>query len=166
MDRTRKHSSEVLICDSGARATSLSLTQEKNDHSPSTSGPTSWRSYSSEVTTPKFPPPPRIPQKRSGFSSSLTWTSSPVIRLAELVILPAVDEFMTHRQTELLPAVLFVGVLRERDCDFVRRRVGSRCSCCSLRTRRDDQFDRVDRQGWEIRSIKSCKERRSLVSFI
>ena len=38
---------------------------------PSTTGPTGCRRYSSAVTTPKLPPPPRSAQKRSGFSSSL-----------------------------------------------------------------------------------------------
>src|SRR3954452_19973002 len=30
-----------------------------------------------DVTTPKFPPPPRIAQNRSGFSASLAWASVP-----------------------------------------------------------------------------------------
>src|SRR3990172_5421112 len=37
----------------------------------STVGPTGWRVYSHDVTIPKFPPPPRRPQKRSEFSCSL-----------------------------------------------------------------------------------------------
>ena len=42
-----------------------------------TIGPTGCSRYSNEVTMPKLPPPPRIAQKRSGFSSSLAVTISP-----------------------------------------------------------------------------------------
>ena len=38
---------------------------------PPTTGPTGWRRYSKDVTTPKFAPAPRIPQKRSAFASVL-----------------------------------------------------------------------------------------------
>ena len=37
---------------------------------PSTSGPTGWSPKSNSVTTPKFPPPPRVPQNSSSFSDS------------------------------------------------------------------------------------------------
>ena len=40
-------------------------------------GPTGCRRYSNAVTTPKLPPPPRRPQSRSGFSSSLARTTAP-----------------------------------------------------------------------------------------
>ena len=39
---------------------------------------TSWRRNSNAVTTPKLPPPPRSAQNRSGCSSLLAWTSSPL----------------------------------------------------------------------------------------
>ena len=42
-----------------------------------TTGPSGWRLNSKLVTTPKFPPPPRSPQNRSGLTSSLATTSSP-----------------------------------------------------------------------------------------
>ena len=35
--------------------------------------PTRCSRYSNEVTTPKFPPPPRTPQKRSSFSVGLAY---------------------------------------------------------------------------------------------
>src|SRR3712207_8061174 len=41
-----------------------------------TSGPTGWSRKSNEVTTPKFPPPPRSAQNRSGCSSSHTRSRS------------------------------------------------------------------------------------------
>ena len=44
----------------------------------STSGPTGCSLNSNDVTTPKFPPPPRIAQKRSGNSSALVRTTSPL----------------------------------------------------------------------------------------
>ena len=44
---------------------------------PSTIGPTGCTSNSNSVTTPKLPPPPRMPQKSSGFSTSDTVISSP-----------------------------------------------------------------------------------------
>ena len=44
---------------------------------PRTIGPTGCSRYSNDVTIPKLPPPPRIAQKRSGFSSSLAVTISP-----------------------------------------------------------------------------------------
>jgi hypothetical protein len=44
---------------------------------PPTMGPTSWRRYSSEVTIPKLPLPPRIPQKRSGFSEAFAVSRRP-----------------------------------------------------------------------------------------
>ena len=44
---------------------------------PITIGPTGCRSNSNSVTTPKFPPPPRSPQNRSGFSSALARTTLP-----------------------------------------------------------------------------------------
>ena len=45
--------------------------------------PMTWRcigcrSNSNDVTTPKLPPPPRVPQKSSGFSSALACTMSPL----------------------------------------------------------------------------------------
>src|SRR5215218_4222772 len=40
-------------------------------------GPTWWRRNSKEVATPKLGPAPRIPQKRSGCSSSLTVMKAP-----------------------------------------------------------------------------------------
>ena len=40
-------------------------------------GPTSCRLYSSEAAIPKLPPPPRIAQKRSAFSSALARTTRP-----------------------------------------------------------------------------------------
>ena len=51
----------------------------------STFGPTGWSWNSKLVTTPKFPPPPRSPQKRSAFSVSLarTWRPSAVTTSAE-----------------------------------------------------------------------------------
>ena len=42
-----------------------------------TSRPSSCNRNSNEVTTPKFGPAPRIPQKRSGCSVSLTCSRSP-----------------------------------------------------------------------------------------
>src|SRR3712207_7505014 len=42
-----------------------------------TSGPVGWRRYSKEVTTPKLPPPPLMPQKRSAFSVSLAVRNLP-----------------------------------------------------------------------------------------
>src|SRR6185436_3557490 len=44
---------------------------------PSTIGPSGWRAYSNDVTTPKLPPPPRRPQKSSGFSLLLAVTTRP-----------------------------------------------------------------------------------------
>ncbi len=44
---------------------------------PSTIGPISCRRKWNAVTTPKFPPPPRRPQKSSGFSSSEATTLRP-----------------------------------------------------------------------------------------
>ena len=38
---------------------------------------TGCKRYSSDVTTPKFPPPPRSAQKRSSFSLSLAVTNFP-----------------------------------------------------------------------------------------
>ncbi len=43
----------------------------------STFGPSGWSWNSNDVTIPKLPPPPRRPQKRSGFSCSLATTNSP-----------------------------------------------------------------------------------------
>ena len=43
-------------------------------------GPTWCRRYSKQVITPKFPLPPRTPQKSSGFSSSLARTTRAVGR--------------------------------------------------------------------------------------
>ncbi len=46
------------------------------------SGPTGWSPNSNWVTTPKFPPPPRMAQNRSAFSFSLTclfWPSAVTI---------------------------------------------------------------------------------------
>ena len=40
-------------------------------------GPTGCKRYSNEVTTPKLPPPPRKPQKRSGCSVALVWRNWP-----------------------------------------------------------------------------------------
>ena len=40
-------------------------------------GPTRWAWNSNEVTTPKFPPPPRSAQNRSGWLVSLAVTTSP-----------------------------------------------------------------------------------------
>src|SRR5438477_1026734 len=40
-------------------------------------GPTGYNRYSSAVATPKFPPPPRIPQKRSECCSALACSTSP-----------------------------------------------------------------------------------------
>ena len=40
-------------------------------------GPTGCSVYSSDVAMPKLPPPPRIAQKRSGFSSALARTAVP-----------------------------------------------------------------------------------------
>src|SRR4029450_1972328 len=40
-------------------------------------GPTACRSYSSDAAMPKLPPPPRIAQKRSGFSSAAARTTRP-----------------------------------------------------------------------------------------
>src|SRR5262249_60879874 len=44
---------------------------------PASTGPTGWSWYSKEVTTPKLPPPPRRPQKRSGCSLALAWRNWP-----------------------------------------------------------------------------------------
>ena len=46
---------------------------------------------------------------------------SPVICLAELVVLPGVNEFVPDGRTELLPAVVFVGRPGQRNRD---------CLCC------------------------------------
>jgi hypothetical protein len=58
---------------------------------PRTVGPTGCTASSSDVTTPKFPPPPRNAQNNSGFSSTAartTWpsalTSSAEMRLSQL----------------------------------------------------------------------------------
>src|SRR5438128_2372544 len=40
-------------------------------------GPTLWRLYSSDAATPKLPPPPRMAQNRSGFSSALARVTLP-----------------------------------------------------------------------------------------
>ena len=45
---------------------------------PPTTVPTSCSRNRNEVTTPKLPPPPRIAQNRSGFSSALARTRSPL----------------------------------------------------------------------------------------
>src|SRR5215210_7829874 len=42
-----------------------------------TVGPTGLSRNSNSVTIPKFPPPPRTPQKRSAFSPALALTNSP-----------------------------------------------------------------------------------------
>ena len=44
---------------------------------PVMTGPTGWRLYSSDAAIPKLPPPPRIAQKRSAFSSALARTTRP-----------------------------------------------------------------------------------------
>ena len=41
-------------------------------------GPTGWSAYSSDAAMPKLPPPPRIAQNRSGFSSALARTTRAV----------------------------------------------------------------------------------------
>ena len=41
-------------------------------------GPTRWSAYSSDAAMPKLPPPPRIAQNRSGFSSALARTTRAV----------------------------------------------------------------------------------------
>ena len=43
-------------------------------------GPTWWRVYSSDAAIPKLPPPPRIAQNRSGFSSALARSHTAVGR--------------------------------------------------------------------------------------
>ena len=45
---------------------------------PSSVGPIGWSSNSNSVTTPKFPPPPRVPQNRSAFSDSEAVSVAPV----------------------------------------------------------------------------------------
>src|SRR5262249_57013224 len=50
--------------------TSLAFSKGWNTR-PASTGPTGYKRYSKEVTTPKFPPPPRTPQKRSACSVSL-----------------------------------------------------------------------------------------------
>src|SRR5271166_3235861 len=50
-----------------------------NSMSPAKISPTGWRRNSNSVTTPKFPPPPRSAQNRSGYSVSLAvvmWPSA------------------------------------------------------------------------------------------
>ena len=42
-----------------------------------TCGPIGWSRNSNSVPIPKLPPPPRTPQKRSAFSSSLAFTNWP-----------------------------------------------------------------------------------------
>ena len=44
---------------------------------PATTVPTSWPRNSNDVTTPKFPPPPRSAQNRSGCSWPLAVTNEP-----------------------------------------------------------------------------------------
>ena len=53
---------------------------------PANTWSTSWSRNSSDVTTPKLPPPPRRPQNRSSFSSALAVTNLPsaVITPAEM----------------------------------------------------------------------------------
>jgi hypothetical protein len=61
-----------LVRASAAGASSSLWTVVRTSNSVS-----SYMANSNSVTTPKFPPPPRIPQKRSGWSSGLARTTSP-----------------------------------------------------------------------------------------
>ena len=58
-------------------STSRAASPGKNTSPPRTVGPTGCSAYSSDVTTPKLPPPPRSAQNRSLFSSALAWTRRP-----------------------------------------------------------------------------------------
>ena len=50
---------------------------DQNNMQNSIIGPASWSPNSNSVTTPKFPPPPRIAQNRSGFSDAEATRTSP-----------------------------------------------------------------------------------------
>ena len=50
--------------------------RRQDQHAPTNAG-TSWSRYWKRVATPKLPPPPRIAQKRSGWCSASTRSSSP-----------------------------------------------------------------------------------------
>lgn len=60
-----------------ARTSSWPISAGYMSMPPRTMGPTSCSRKWKAVTTPKLPPPPLRPQKRSGFSSSLATTSRP-----------------------------------------------------------------------------------------
>jgi hypothetical protein len=64
-----------------------------------------------------------------------------LIRVAELVVLPGVNEFMPNGGTELLPAVVFVGFPGQRDRDCLCCRVVLRDARLSLRSMWDFPVD-------------------------
>src|SRR3989304_2311075 len=73
---------------------------------PETMGPSGCRRYSNRVTMPKLPPPPRRPQNRSAFSSSLAWTTSPSARTTSApIMLSTVYPSLRSSQPEPLPSV-------------------------------------------------------------
>ncbi len=75
----------VSVKRANCRSTDFAWSNGKTIRPLSTCGPTGWSWNSKRVTTPKLPPPPRSPQKRSWFSFSLacTWLPSAVTTSAE-----------------------------------------------------------------------------------
>jgi hypothetical protein len=75
---------------------------------------------------------------------------SPVVRLSKLVVLPCVNQFLTHGRTELLPAVLLEGVQRERDRYLTGYRVVFRRTGRPLSSVGHLPFNRFNRQVGEM----------------
>src|SRR3954471_4034449 len=74
---TESSSGAVAVKSAKKRRTSGASSKAWTTPPARTCGPSGCRRYSSAVTIPKFPPPPRRPQSRSGFSSALAVTRSP-----------------------------------------------------------------------------------------
>ena len=93
----------------------------------STFGPTGWSWNSKLVTMPKFPPPPRSPQKRSAFSVSLarTWLPSAVTTSAESRLSTVMPYFRLSQPKpppSVRPATPVVELMPKRRGEAVRLR--------------------------------------------
>src|SRR5215212_7387310 len=86
--------------------TSPAFSNGQSSMPPTTIGPTSYNRYSKFTTTPKLPPPPRRPQKRSAFSSSLAWTIRPsAVTTSAEIRLSAVYPYIRSSQPLPVPSV-------------------------------------------------------------